>query len=263
MNQRPPRPRSLRSGGVTLVETLVALAVVGLGVLLLAPALLKTRGEANRTHCGNNLKQIGLAALQYSDDKRWFPHVAAISSLDGGYDSNTAARCLRSLVHFNYLDNPESFVCPSGIDSPAPLTTRQKMDIRLWSWKENADAEDATKPPLVREDVNDRALNDPEMTTLSYGWTRRGLTSNTMSSIALAGDKARRQHDDQGFSPYHDAHYGPMIGNHEDCMLIVATDAHTQRLTPNSDGLNTGSSSASISGTANGGDGYLGVLADE
>jgi len=105
-----------RNKGFTLIELLVVIAIIGILATLLMPALLKAKEKANQTKCLNNLKQIGVSAVQYSDDKRFFPHKTAISKLDGGFDTDTGVRCIRALVHYNYCDNPESFICPSSPD---------------------------------------------------------------------------------------------------------------------------------------------------
>ncbi|MCA9193223.1 MAG: DUF1559 domain-containing protein [Planctomycetales bacterium] len=62
-----------RKLGFTLVELLVVIAIIGILVGLLLPAVQAAREAARRMQCSNNLKQLGLGALNYESAFKKFP----------------------------------------------------------------------------------------------------------------------------------------------------------------------------------------------
>lgn len=140
----------MRKKGFTLVELLVVIAIIALLVAILAPALSRVRGMAERVACAANLKGLGTAMVVYAaDNDDEFPIQGGKGShtwthftngwqnpqkdwADGG--NITVGATLFLLVREADV-SPKSLICRSGREKAFDGSNDLDLDIvELWDF---------------------------------------------------------------------------------------------------------------------------------
>ncbi len=119
-----------KKSGFTLVELLVVIAIIGVLVALLLPAVQAAREAARRIQCGNNLKQLGLGALNHESTYKHYPtggwNYNWGPDPNRGFGENQPAGWMYGLLPFIELGNLRDLGSGTEIGTPghrAAMTT--------------------------------------------------------------------------------------------------------------------------------------------
>jgi type II secretory pathway pseudopilin PulG len=90
---------SQRRGGLTLVELLVVIGIIGALLAMIIPAVQAVREAGRRAQCQNNLKQLAVAVHQFHDTHNRFPPGQCGGNYKFGPDSVAWSWLARILPH--------------------------------------------------------------------------------------------------------------------------------------------------------------------
>ncbi|MCC6484117.1 MAG: DUF1559 domain-containing protein [Armatimonadetes bacterium] len=103
--------------GFTLIELLVVIAIIAILAAILFPVFARAKESAQRSSCSSNLRQIGLAFMQYTQDNGGRLPYGKINDANG----NAIAETKWHISVQPYMRTAQILRCPSDPKSTGPL----------------------------------------------------------------------------------------------------------------------------------------------
>lgn len=178
--------------GFTLIELLVVITIVGILIALLLPAVQAAREAGRRMQCGNNVKQLAMAALSHESAIGFFPtggwYRNWLGHPDRGFDKRQPGGWIYNILPFI----EEQALHDLGMNEGG-------MTI------EDANAQRITTPLEV---MNCPSRRPAVLYDLRYGvsgmqfrLTNRVISPVARSDYAINGGDWRQPRDEAGLSP--------------------------------------------------------------
>jgi prepilin-type processing-associated H-X9-DG protein len=230
---------------------LVVIAIIGILIALLLPAVQKVREAANRAACSNNLKQIGIALHNYEETCGKFPTGGEgtipldTGGLQSWFDTHSTWTMILPYIEqenvYKMIDQQYPYNCKGGIHDQYDNQRAAKTQIKTYLCPSNSDRQpdphgygESDYMPTVYTDISPiDGYRDPATLTtrgsrvdgaLHLGGTRIAEITDGLSNT-LAASEDYRQHESYL--------YPNGLG-----MLSKYVEDYRTILNPNSDGLN-------------------------
>ena len=120
--------------GFTLIELLVVIAIIALLAVILFPVFAAAREKARQASCASNLKQLGLALIEYSSD---YDECAPFDHGSSGVDNVGAGWACEV---YPYVKAKGVYTCPDDTNYPTGSNVEFSylMNLNIIGWAKTA-----------------------------------------------------------------------------------------------------------------------------
>ena len=194
----PRRDRAASPHGFTLIELLVVIAIISMLAAILFPVFQSVRENARRTSCQSNLKQLGLAFLQYAQDAdESLPMGQSAGRANLGNGDGWAGRV------YPFVKSAGVFSCPDDAVSPVTNTFAGKTyTLSPVSYAYNFNLSGVTASTGFQKGIEGvySRLNAPAKTVMLCEVTAAAFPASAGDAQAVADLSTPDEAGDQGSS---------------------------------------------------------------
>src|SRR5262245_6623342 len=226
--ERSPRPMNRRA--FTLVELLVVIAIIGVLVALLLPAVQSARESSRRTRCTNQVRQLALAAHNFSDVNGRFPPGVHQLSFNGmprfrgvtlfvkllpfmeqaalaqGWDEEDPLNNTVGGMSSKTATKLQALLCPSDFIKDNPIDTGSGRIYGLTSYGGNGGSR-SYDPQFATDDGIFFVIGPGSQTSPSGQAIRMAEVTDGLSNTTLFGE---RSHTDKNHDSFASSLAAPM-----------------------------------------------------
>ncbi|BCM93755.1 hypothetical protein IAD21_05646 [Abditibacteriota bacterium] len=176
------RTKTNNHAAFTLIELLVVIAIIAILAAILFPVFARARENARKASCMSNLKQIGLAFMQYTQDyDEYYPltfHRTGADANNYQYNNNETGWAWDIQP---YVKSTQIFKCPSdtvpGTWPSGPLVQQATVGASHYAYNRNVGFKDAIANNQVS--VQQAALGYVSNTVLLFHFPSVGTGGST------------------------------------------------------------------------------------